>query len=116
METNGHSKYAPVPGKIPGTAVNLGGHVFIVPPLNLDQVVALKDDLPKLGQGTDLGDMLANSVPVLHASLVRNYPDLTVEELRALLDVGNLRPVCDALIAVNGLKVSPSGETSPASP
>lgn len=109
------NKWAPVLGKIPGTAVNLGGHVFIVPPLNLDQVVALKDDLPKLGQGDDLPTMLASSLPILHQSLVRNYPDITVEDLRALLDLGNMRAVCDAIVSTNGLKVTPPGETSPAS-
>ena len=44
------SKYAALPGKIPGTPLNLGGIAFIFPPLNFVQLEQYEALLPKLGR------------------------------------------------------------------
>lgn len=112
--TNG-KKYAAVPGEIPGTPINLGGVKFNMPPLNLDQVQQFEPVLPHLGQKGSLKENLEDALPVIHAALSRNYPDLTIEELRLLLDLGNFNTTCEALITISGYTKAPSGESQPAS-
>ncbi len=112
METNG-KKYAPVPGKIPGTPLNLGGVDFVMPPLNLDQVRAFESVLPTLGKKGSLTENIDEGLPLLHAALSRNYPDLTLDELRPLLDLGNFPAACSALVESSGFVESAPGEPRP---
>ena len=109
-------RYAAVPGRIPGTPLNLSGVEFLMPPLNLDQVQQFEAIIPTLGQKPTLRENIEEALPVLHAALSRNYPDLTVEELRALIDLGNFGPACEALTSSSGFVKGPAGELQPASP
>lgn len=113
MGANG--KYAPLPGSIPGTRLNLGGQILIMPPLNLDQVRQFESVLPTLGKKGSTSENVEEALPLLHAALSRNYPDLTVEELRALLDLGNLLPACEALVESSGYTSAAPGEAMPPS-
>jgi len=110
-----NGKYAPVPGAVPGTRLNLGGVLFVMPPLNLDQVRAFESVLPTLGKRGSTTENVEEALPLLHAALSRNYPDLTVEELRPLLDLGNLLPACEALVESSGYAPAPPGEVMPPS-
>lgn len=107
------TKYAPVPGKIPGTALNLGGHDLVLAPLTLDQIQALTAQIEKLGAVANMADLVATALPVIHASLMRNYPDMTLEDVRALVDVGNIRKASQAVIGVSGFEFAEPGETTP---
>ncbi len=112
METNGR-KYAAVPGKIPGTPINLGGIDFVMPPLNLDQVQQFESVLPTLGKQKTLLANINEGLPLLHAALSRNYPDLTLDDLRPLLDLGNFPTACEALVESSGYVESVPGEPRP---
>lgn len=115
METNGHA-YRPVPGKIPGRAINLGGHDFIMPPLNLDGVRVAQPLFVEFEKQEQVADTLAMAAKILHLALARNYPDLTEADLAGLLDTGNAVPALAALASLSGFKASPLGEARPASP
>ncbi len=115
METNGR-KYAAVPGKIPGTLLNLGGIEFVMPPLNLDQVRQFEHVLPTLGKKESLAENLQEALPVLHAALSRNYPDLTPEDLGPLLDLGNFPEACAAIVESSGYVQATPGESRPPAP
>ena len=113
--TNG-SKYAPVPGKIPGTALNLGGIDFVAPPFNLDGV---QEVMPLLNGAKDLTtaeDVLKHSARIIHVSLKRNYPDLTFDELLVLIDMGNAQNVLETICTASGIEFKKPGEMMPASP
>ena len=56
---------------------------------------------------------IADALPIIHAALVRNYPDLMQDDLRQLLDIGNYGEVCKALISSSGFVAKP-GEEAPA--
>lgn len=112
--TDGGS-WAPVPGKIPGTELNLGGRVLVLAPLNLDQVQAFDEKISGLGGDVPLRDAINAAVPIIHASLSRNYPDMTVDDVRGLLDVGNFRQALEAVVASSGYALAVPGESSPAS-
>lgn len=114
MAENG--KYASVPGKIPGTLVNLGGQNFVMPPLNLDQVQQLEGTMATAKELATIREQIDAMLPVLHAALSRNYPDLTIEELRPLVDMGNFAPVSAALYTSSGFVATKPGEPEPAAP
>ncbi len=111
------NKYAPVPGKIPGVSINLGGHDLIVAPLSLDQVQALDSQIQELNSvdGMKLAEAVGKGLPVMLAAVQRNYPDMTEDSLRPLIDLGNFKELINIIIDSSGYKrVSPSGESKPA--
>lgn len=111
MSANGRS-YAPEPGKIPGIPVNLGGHELIVPPLNLNLLQHFKDLLEHPAEGNSV-DEFERSLPLVVAAIQRNYPDFTADDARALVDLGNFKPLLDAIVSSSGLVKA--GEGAPAS-
>lgn len=108
------SNFKPVPGSIPGTLVNLGGVEFAMPPLNLDQVQRFEESIKTLGQKPTLKENMDDALPIVHAALTRNYPDLTLEDLRALIDIGNFQSACNALVKSSGFVSAKPGESPPA--
>lgn len=109
------SDYKPKTGKIPGTQINLGGVDFVMPPLNLDQVQQFSDVIPTLGKKPTLIENINEALPVIFAALSRNYQDLTIEDLRPLLDLGNFRDACVAVATSSGFVASDKkvGEETP---
>ena len=108
------SKYAPIPGKSPGTAVNLGGREFVLAPLNLFQIEALEATIAQLGNNSGLKESLELSIPLVLASMQRNYPDVTADDVRGLLDLGNFMAVTKSIITSSGYAPA-EGESLPAS-
>ena len=110
MEANGKS-YAPVPGEIPGTRVNLGGTEFVLAPLNLNQVEQFHELITSLRSPSD--DLLENmkrGIPLIHASLSRNYPGITPEDVAALVDIGNFAAASRAVVEISGYAPAKPGE------
>jgi hypothetical protein len=108
------NRYAPVPGKIPGTELNLGGVIFIAAPFNLDGVQEAMTLLESLKDAKSVQDNLKGTAQVLLISLRRNYPDLTIDELAPLIDLGNWQKALMAVCGASGLEFQ-SGERVPVS-
>lgn len=85
-----------------------------MPPLNLDQVRELEDGIKGLQSKPSMRENIEDALPLLHAALSRNYPDLSIEELRPLIDLGNFKDACDALVRSSGFVPAQPGESSPA--
>lgn len=87
--------------QIEGVKINLGSREFVVPPLSLKGLRELAPQWPTLqGMGdVPTGPQIDVVLGVVHSALIRNYPDLTREELEELVDLGNLPK---ALMAVMG--------------
>lgn len=110
------STYKPVPGKIPGTVLNLGGVDYIVAPLNLNQVEEFEARIKTLGTKPTMAENLADAAVLVHASLSRNYSDITIEQVRAVIDLGNFEKAAKAVVSISGFAAAPSsGEAVPAS-
>ena len=97
-----------------GTKVNLGGRDFILPPLTLK---ALRQLGPKIGllgslSGMPTEEQIDAMIEVAHASISRNYPEITLDELGDLLDLGNLQDVFPAVMAASGLAKLPEGKAA----
>jgi len=96
--------------------MNLGGRELTLAPLNLQQVEQFEAIMPELGKQASLRDALSVGVPIIHASLSRNYADITLDDVRGLLDIGNFRDALDAVLGISGYSRRPPGEPTPASP
>ena len=107
------SKYAPVPGKIPGTEVTLSGVTLHLAPININQVKALAPVVKKLGEisiDTPLDEQMEVAVPIVFAAAVRNHPDITEDDLRNLLDMGNFQQAINAAMQIGGYQQAKAGE------
>jgi len=91
---------------IPGVMVAMGGQQWTVPPLTLGQLRRL---MPKVQQLTDIGSQMGEVqigvlVEIVAAALQRNYPDISVETVEDLLDLGNASVVLNAVLTGSGLR------------
>lgn len=103
--------YGPIPGKIPGKPVNLGGREFILAPLNLDGVREFDPIQKRLGETIDGPEAMFDlAASALLLSLRRNYPDITHRDIVSLLDMSNLWQAMDALAEITGYRKAAPGE------
>jgi hypothetical protein len=87
--------------KVPGVELTFEGVAYVVPPLNLAAVKQYREDLAAFFGGT-VPDMEIVG-KVLHAALVRNYPDVTAEQVERWVDYGNMLDILDAVMQTSGL-------------
>jgi hypothetical protein len=105
---------------IPGVMVAMGGREWTIPPLTLGQLRRL---MPKVQQLSEIGSQMGETqievlVEIVAAALHRNYPDISVETVENLLDLGNAGAVLNAVLTGSGLKSRerPPGEASAPGP
>lgn len=92
-----------------GKELELGGKIYVVPPLNLAALERFQDQLASYTGGID-PESVSFIVSVAHAALKRNYPDITVDELKELIDLGNIQEIFGAVMNVSMLV--PKGDGS----
>lgn len=86
---------------VPGIRLELGGTVFIVPPLSLGAIELLHE---RLGQ---YSGTLADAPVVIDAltlAIKRNYPTFTRQDVADLVGLENFEEVMLAVMDVSGLK------------
>ena len=96
---------------IPGVMVAMGGQQWTIPPLTLGQLRRL---MPKVQQLAEIGSQMGDTqigvlVEIVAAALQRNYPDMSVETVENLLDLGNAGAVLNAVLTGSGLRSRRSG-------
>lgn len=89
--------------KIKGITLELGGENFVVPPLSLGALEMLQERIAAFTGGLDKGSV-ATVIDCLHASLGRNYPEKTREDVADLVDVANMGDVMEAVMDVSGMR------------
>lgn len=87
----------------PGIKLTLGGTEYTVPPLALGTIEDMEDQLKDFRGGID-ADSVKTVIDATTAGLQRNYPDITRDEVRGMLDLGNMIDVMQALMDVSGIK------------
>jgi hypothetical protein len=97
---------------IPGIAILMGGREWTIPPLTLGQ---LRHLMPKIRQLSEIGLQMAEPqidvlVEIVAAALQRNYPDISIQMVENLLDLGNAASVLHAVLTGSGLR--PGGPLS----
>lgn len=89
--------------RIPGIPLTLGdGETYVIAPLTLGALEDYGDALNNVGEldKASIGTM----IDVALASLKRNYPAITREQVRDLIDVGIMGDVFEACMDVSGLR------------
>jgi hypothetical protein len=81
---------------IDGPTIKMGGEDKIMPPLNWK---AVKTYWRELVAGNPEGETISR---VLHAALVRNYPDLTLEALEEAMSPGEVLAAFPLLVKISG--------------
>jgi hypothetical protein len=114
VSDNNGSKYYPVPGKIPGTTINLSGLELVMAPLNLDGVKQFLELQGELSSASTNEQSFTVTARILALSLQRNYPDITPEDILRLLDVANAQTAMMELVKLSGMRLGPLGEPTPA--
>lgn len=102
---------------IKGITLILGGQPYIVPPLPLGALEDLQDGLENFTGGTDIKS-IKTVIDTLHAALLRNYPDLTREQVRGMVGLESMVEVMQAVMDISGLrrKEIEAGEPEPVAP
>ncbi|TXH41839.1 MAG: hypothetical protein E6Q97_36750 [Desulfurellales bacterium] len=90
---------------IDGVEINLGGHPFVVPPLNFKQLKQLRPLIQTLGDIKATSDeaKIQTFVTICGAALRRNYANLTDDDLEELIDLNNVGHVVLAVLNSSGL-------------
>jgi hypothetical protein len=97
---------------IEGIEISMGGQAMIVPALNIKQHKALKDEIKTMENKDDTVAQFTATTKVVHQALTRNYPEITLDEVEEMLDMGNFVKVS---FAAMGQKVPENlGEFLPA--
>ena len=108
MTTEAEAPRAALPGPDKGGQwVRMGESQYKVAPLNfrgLREMAPQLDLLKSIAPGTMPNQEQVDAlVKIAHASLRRNYPEMTEEEVGDRLDFGNFGNVLSSVIGVSGL-------------
>jgi hypothetical protein len=96
---------------IKGASVTLGANTYVIPPLNFRLLQDLAEKIAIVNKGGSFvadPDVRNAFIDVICASLQRNYPDLTREQVIDMLDVSNAQKAMLALLGVSGFEASAS--------
>lgn len=108
-------KPMPTDMMLPGKEIPFGRFKLIMPALSLKQVRQMASTLSNIVSSANgaTPDDLGPMCDVIHAALVRNYPDILRSDLDDMVDLNNIREIWPALNGMSGLV--PSGEAVPVS-
>lgn len=83
--------------------MNLGGRDYVIPPLTLGALEVYEDQEKQVPADFGRGhrDLIVNTI---HAALKRNYPDMTIADVKDMVDVSNMLDVMEATMDIAGLK------------
>ena len=97
--------------KLEGVPLRLGSTDYILPPLNL---AVLEKYWPVIESWAEppasLVERLSEGAELLHAALERNYPELTLADVKEGLDLASFPGALAALLEVSGLARGEPGE------
>lgn len=87
-----------------GVNVKIKGTEYIVPGLSLGQVEQFADKLQNLVDNGDAlsKEMIQTVAEVSHAALSRNYPEMSLDMVKEMLDLRNMKEVLDAVMGSSG--------------
>ncbi len=97
---------------VDGETLRMGGEDWIIAPLSFRSLEKLDDSFSALN-GADNKARMAAFIAIVYECLLRNYPDITLDRVKDLLDMRNARTVVDAILASSGfVKQAPGGASS----
>jgi hypothetical protein len=104
---------------IDGEKIMVGGVEMTAPPIAYGKVKKYYQDIKTLDPAGEEFAPIDKLLEVIHASLSRNYPDLTLEQLADMIFVAEITPAYQKILSISGFKAVAPGELpgeSPANP
>jgi hypothetical protein len=86
---------------IPGTEIKIGAKGYILPPLGFDGLKRMAETWKTYDEMSEEGKLDA-LIQMVHAALVRNYPDLALDEVRNSIHAHEVTALNDAMPALFG--------------
>lgn len=88
-----------------GVPMVFEGKTWVLPPITLGKLEQLQARLAKLSANDVLSpESVRTMLDAIHASMQRNYPALTREQVGEMVDVGCMVEAFEAVMDVSGLK------------
>ncbi len=113
-EAKAISKIRSVPNPpIEGAHVILCGVPAVVPALkalHLKKFASAMERIRKEGQTMPQSEMMDITIPVVHAAMSRNYPNLTIGDVLHLVDMAVLNDVMLGIMGRSGYRAPQPGE------
>lgn len=100
-----------------GVAITVGGRTLVLPPLSFGYLRKNADKLVGIRGAASYEETIDTMIEVAHASLARNYPSITIEEVAEMLDRNTSQVVFDAIKRASGFdpgEAQPGTETKSA--
>ena len=106
--------------KFPGKPIEMGGRQFVVPAMSLGLIErywpVITGEVMKDPAATDPRFFMGKCAEFIWEALKRNYPDLTLAEVKEMLDLMSVQTMVQAICEASGLvQKKPEGPT-PATP
>lgn len=92
--------------KVKGVEVELGGTVYVVPPLSLAALEQLEDRVARFDGNVFDREQRAIALDIIHAALRRNYPEMAREALSEMIDLGNMLAMVQAVMGASQIPAS----------
>lgn len=103
--------------KFEGESVRIGDGTFVVPSLSIKQARKMWPTILELDKGItpeNLPEKYGMMIELIHAALSRNYPDISIEDLEEMIDMGNVRRLVRIISAQSGLNRPGAQPVAPA--
>ncbi len=94
----------------PGAPMRLGKHIYILAPLAFGAGMQVFKQAQEMDNKTQ-EEVFETMAKTIHQSLLRNYPDITYEQLtEELLDTWNFREAYELVVNATGILCAPTAE------
>lgn len=101
--------------KFKGTTVDLGGQPFVLPPMSLGIIEDFQDQIDLFLAGK-IERPVTMMIDVLHACLLRNYPDLSRDTVRENVDLESVQALFMPLLKASGWQAGSATEAPEGNP
>lgn len=93
-----------------GVKVSMGTGTYILAPLTLGSLKRIGNKINALStiDSVPNEEQTEAIASIVLASVNRNYPEITQDELLEMIDLGNLKEIFEAVLGVSGIKKSES--------
>jgi hypothetical protein len=86
--------------KFDGKKITIGGTEYVIPPLSFRQLKTMSTEIKSLAvKGPDNTEIMLR---VIQAALSRNYPEMTLEQIEEIVDLGNILEITQAVMGGSG--------------
>ncbi|WP_155835256.1 hypothetical protein [Herbaspirillum sp. RV1423] len=90
---------------IDGIEVKMAGKTWVIPALSFKRLKQLRPKIAALAALNTLPEeeVIDDVCVIVHAAIIRNYPEVTLDEVQEMVDMSNMQRVIKAVMGQSGL-------------